>query len=63
MKLDAKQIKQFEDEGWLFLPNCFSAEEVEILRTEAEGIYKLDRPADLAREDGRAAHGVRRPYL
>ena len=44
MKLDAKQIKQFEDEGWLFLPDCFSPEEVEVLRTEAEGIYKLDRP-------------------
>ena len=44
MKLDAKQIKQFEDEGWLFLPDCFSPEEVAILRTEAEGIYKVDRP-------------------
>ena len=44
MKLDAKQIKQFEDEGWLFLPDCFSPEEVEVLRTEAEGIYKVDRP-------------------
>ena len=44
MKLDAKQIKQFEDEGWLFLPDCFSPEEVEILRSEAEGIYKVDRP-------------------
>ena len=44
MKLDAKQIKQFEDEGWLFLPDCFSPEEVAALRTEAEAIYKLDRP-------------------
>ena len=44
MKLDAKQIKQFEDEGWLFLPDCFSPQEVAALRTEAEAIYKLDRP-------------------
>ena len=49
MKLDAKQIKQFEDEGWLFLPDCFSPEEVEILRNEAEGIYKVDR-AEVWRE-------------
>src|SRR2546421_2862831 len=44
MRLDAKQIKQFEEEGWLFLPDCFSDEEVAILRTDAEDIYKLDRP-------------------
>jgi ectoine hydroxylase len=44
MKLDAKQIKQFEDDGWLFLPDCFAPEEVAALRTEAEAIYELDRP-------------------
>src|SRR5262245_10731771 len=44
MKLDAKQIKQFEDEGWLFLSDCFSPEEVVALRSEAEAIYQLDRP-------------------
>ena len=26
MRLDAKQIKQFDEEGWLFLPDCFSPE-------------------------------------
>src|SRR6476661_6486387 len=44
MKLDAKQIKQFDEEGWLFLPDCFSDDEVAILRTDAEDIYKLDQP-------------------
>ena len=44
MKLNAQQARQFEDEGWLFLPETFSPEEVAILRSEAEGIYKLDRP-------------------
>jgi ectoine hydroxylase len=44
MQLDAKQIKQFEDDGWLFLPDCFAPEEVAALRTEAEAIYELDRP-------------------
>ena len=38
MRLDAKQIKQFDEEGWLFLPDCFSDEEVAILRTDA-GIW------------------------
>ena len=44
MKLNDQQVKQFHEEGWLFLPNCFSPQEVEILRSEAEGIYKVDRP-------------------
>ena len=44
MRLDAKQIKQFDEEGWLFLPDCFPPGEVAALRTEAEGIYALDRP-------------------
>jgi ectoine hydroxylase len=44
MKLTAQQIKQFDDDGYLFLPNCFSEPEVAALRTEAEGIYDQDRP-------------------
>jgi ectoine hydroxylase len=44
MQLDAKQIKQFDEEGWLFLPDCFSPGEVAALRSEAESIYALDRP-------------------
>src|SRR3989304_3434810 len=44
MKLDAGQVKQFEDEGYLFLPGSFSQEEVAALRTEADGIYDQDRP-------------------
>jgi len=44
MQLDAKQITQFNQEGWLFLPGCFSEEEVGILRSEAEIIFKLERP-------------------
>jgi ectoine hydroxylase len=44
MKLTAQQITQFDDDGYLFLPNCFSEVEVAALRTEAEGIYDQDRP-------------------
>ena len=48
MRLDAKQIKQFDEEGWLFLPDCFSPGEVAALRTEA------------ARTQLLASHGCRR---
>lgn len=43
MKLTAEQLSKFEEEGYIFLPECFSPEEVEVLRTEAESIYHSDR--------------------
>jgi ectoine hydroxylase len=43
MKLDAQQIAEFAEQGYLFLPGCFSQEEVSALRSEAEKIYATDR--------------------
>ncbi len=43
MKLTDAQIAQFEEEGWIFLPECFSPEEVAVLKAEAENIYAEDR--------------------
>ncbi|MBL6456152.1 phytanoyl-CoA dioxygenase family protein [Belnapia sp. T6] len=42
--LRAEQLRQFEEEGWLFLPETFSAEEVAVLAREAEAIYAENRP-------------------
>src|SRR5262249_37288400 len=44
MPLTAQQLRDFADEGYLFLPGCFSEAEVAILRDEAEAIYATDRP-------------------
>ena len=44
MKLNETQIKQFNEQGWLMLPDLFTLEEVAVLRAEAEDIYKVDRP-------------------
>ncbi len=44
MKLTDEQIEQFEEKGWIFLPEAFSAEEVAVLKAEAENIYDEDRP-------------------
>src|SRR4051794_28340975 len=44
MKLTNGQLKQFEEEGWVFLPETFNADEVALLRREAEEIYKQHRP-------------------
>ena len=43
MKLTPKQLAEFDDLGYLVLPNCFSEEEIEALRSEAEAIYATDR--------------------
>jgi ectoine hydroxylase len=44
MRLTDEQVAQFHTEGWLFLPGTFSPDEVAVLRDEAEGIYRHDRP-------------------
>src|SRR6201998_1879363 len=43
MPLTPQQMQQFAEEGYLFLPGCFSEQEVAILRDEAEAIYASDR--------------------
>jgi len=62
MELTAPQLRQFAEEGWLFLPDCFSEAEVAALRDEAEQIY-APIPGGVARENRGAAHGVRRAHL
>jgi len=44
MKLTDQQIEFFNREGWLFLPELFSPEEVAFLAREAERIYDANRP-------------------
>src|ERR671913_2087739 len=44
MTLTQEQVRQFQEEGWLFLPETFSPEEVAFLAREAISIYDADRP-------------------
>ena len=43
MRLSPEQLAEFDEQGYVFLPGCFSDEEVAVLRTEAETIYKSER--------------------
>ena len=43
MKLTAEQLRDFDEQGYVFLPGCFSEEEIAVLRREAETIYASDR--------------------
>src|SRR3972149_11846001 len=43
MKLTPEQLKAFDEQGYVFFPNCFSEEEVALMLAEADAILKLDR--------------------
>jgi ectoine hydroxylase len=44
MKLTPQQIEDFHREGWLFLPELFTPDEVALLKRESEAIYREHRP-------------------
>jgi len=43
MKLTNTQLGEFEREGYLFLPGCFSREEAALLNDEARKVFALER--------------------
>jgi ectoine hydroxylase len=43
MRLTEQQIKTFHTEGWLFLPELFSPEEIAVLRDESAAVLNSDR--------------------
>lgn len=44
MKLSGSQLREFEEQGLLFLRDCFSPAEVAVLRRAADEVYAQDRP-------------------
>ena len=53
MKLTEAQLQDFDREGYLFLPECFTAAEAALLREEADRVYALERE-EVWREDNGA---------
>jgi ectoine hydroxylase len=43
MKLTPEQLKIFDEQGYLFFPDCFSEAEVAVLRSEADSILRSHR--------------------
>ncbi|HET6468902.1 MAG TPA: phytanoyl-CoA dioxygenase family protein [Geminicoccaceae bacterium] len=68
MRLGEAQIQEFDREGWLLLPEVFRAEEVRLMRDEADRIYAMDRPEVFREKDGKtartafAAHTFSEPF-
>jgi len=54
MRLTPAQLRQFDEDGYLFLPNLFGAAEVDLLRREIPRIFALDRPEILRAPTGEA---------
>ena len=60
MKLSPQQLKDFDELGYVFLPECFSEVEIAVLRAEAENIYKSERK-EIWREKSGAPATTPRP--
>ena len=43
MRLTAQQLADFDEQGYIFLPECFTAEEVALMRGEGEAILSSTR--------------------
>lgn len=43
MKLEQSQIDRFHSDGYVFLPQAFTADEVGVLRRRADAIFRMDR--------------------
>jgi ectoine hydroxylase len=55
MRLSEEQLARFERDGYLFLPEVFSGDEVRLLHAEAARIYRSSRPEVVREKDGATA--------
>lgn len=54
MKLAPEHLREFDEQGYIFLPQCFSRDEARMLLQEARRIFSLNRE-EVWREDNGAA--------
>ena len=58
MKLSESQVSEFQEQGYVFLPEIFSGEEIGVLTAELGGIFSQDRPENVREKNGRAVRTV-----
>jgi hypothetical protein len=63
MTLSPAELKQFDELGYLFFPNCFNEEEIALLRDDAEAILKSDSIAKRSGGKNRAPRAPRLPRI
>jgi ectoine hydroxylase len=54
MKLTSEQLTEFDQEGWVFLPDVFSQEEIDVLMGEVPKIFAMRRDEVWREKDGEA---------
>ena len=54
MNLSETQVSEFHEQGYVFLPEVFDAEEVAALTGELDGIFAQDRPENVHEKNGKA---------
>ncbi len=52
MSFTDQQLRQFEEEGYLFLHCCFSPQEAAMLRAEADAVYAMERDEVVREKSG-----------
>jgi len=52
MELNVEQLACFDELGYVFIPECFSEQEIEILRRAAADVLSQDRPEVWREKDG-----------
>ena len=52
MKLTSEQLKQFDEEGYLFFPDYFSPEETQILKNSVPEVFAQRRPENVREKSG-----------
>ncbi|WP_414623149.1 phytanoyl-CoA dioxygenase family protein [Calothrix sp. CCY 0018] len=63
MQLTSQQLKTYEDEGYLLLPNCFNPAEVEVMRTQANALCLQDLPGKVIKKDGKTVRIIHGAHL
>ena len=52
MRLTKEQLAEFDELGYIFLPDCFPVDQVEALRVAANNVFKQQRPEVWREKDG-----------
>jgi Phytanoyl-CoA dioxygenase (PhyH) len=58
MLITEEQLRAYEDEGFLFLPECFSQTEVGVVKAELPAIFAEDSPRRVLEKEGNIVRSV-----
>src|SRR2546422_976527 len=63
MKLSNRQLAQFDEEGFLLLPNYLSASEVSAIRSQIPAMISEESDARVFEDNGRAVRAIHGCHL